>query len=184
MFQSLSHEILKEIRSVTDKVDQKEVDCLIQSILQAKKITTCGAGRMGMMTRAFAMRLRHLDFDSYHIQDCNIPRFGKGDLVIAASGSGETKTILALVEVAKKHDATVALVTSRPQSSMGALADVVVYLPSLSKIQDEASPSSIQPMTTLTEQASLIFWDTLVLLLMQKMNQTHDMLKQRHSILE
>ncbi len=184
MFYQLSSQIVQEIQTILERIDQKQITELMEEILQAKMIVTCGAGRMGMMAKAFTMRLSHLGLTAYHIQDCNTPAIGKGDLLIASSGSGETKTICVLVEAAKKNGARVALLTTRSVSSMARLADTITLMPAPSKILEDRNVASIQPMTSLTEQSSLLFFDTLILLLMQQMGQTHDMLKMRHSILE
>ena len=184
MFQEFSKNVLREISKVLNAIDEEEVNKLIQAILNAKKIVTCGAGRMGMMARAFAMRLSHLGKEAYNISDCNTPSIGKGDLLLVSSGSGETKTILVLVEIAKQQGSGIALVTARSHSTIANLADVKVILPALSKIEDEKSAKSIQPMTSLTEQSCLMFFDTLTLILMQKLGQTQEILKARHSILE
>ena len=42
----------------------------------------------------------------------------------------------------------------------------------------------MQPMTTLNEQSLSLFFDALVLKLMDKMNETHDTMWARHSNLE
>ena len=130
------------------------------------------------------MRLNHLALKAFHINDCNVPRIGTDDLLLVCSGSGETKTILELVKVASEHEAQVALVTSRSTSSMADLADVKVLLPAQAKITHSKMVSSIQPMTSLMEQTCLLFLDILVLVLMDEMQQHHDLLKSRHSILE
>lgn len=184
MFQKYSGAILNEIQTVLRKVNTKEVDDFIDRIISAKKIVTCGAGRMGMMARAFAMRLSHLNMQAFNLGDSNVPRIGKGDLLIVCSGSGETKTIKELAFIAKEHEAQIALLTNRRESSIGKISDAIVTLAASSKVCPHEKPSSIQPMTTLNEQSCLIFLDTLVLLLMNKLKQLPEHLKNRHSILE
>lgn len=184
MFSQMSCHVLNELSNVLKAVDETQVQALIDAIIQAERIVTCGAGRMGMMAKAFAMRLGHLGLTAYHIQDCNTPRINQDDLLLICSGSGETKTILALAEIAKHHNARIALVTARPHSSMASLSDLYVVLPAPSKVDPHTQAASVQPMTTLTEQSSLLFFDTIALLLMQKLAQTPEMLKNRHSVLE
>ena len=137
---------------------------------------------MGMMARSFAMRLAHLNLQAYNLGDSNVPRIQKNDLLLVCSGSGETRTILELVKIARENQAQVGLVTAMLQSSMSSYADLLVQIPAPSKVAKENN--SIQPMTTLNEQCLLIFLDTLVLLLMQKLDQTGEHMKTRHSILE
>lgn len=79
------------------------------------------------------MRLGHLGMQSWFLGDSTVPGIGKGDLLVVSSGSGETKTILDLVEIAKKNGTGILLVTGNPESSMGKLADNVITLVAPSK---------------------------------------------------
>lgn len=113
--------ILKEIDTVFQKLDKAQVRQLVNYIIKANTIVVCGAGRIGMATKAFGQRLAHLGFQTYTVGDSNVPFIGKKDLLIASSGSGETQTIYDLVVKAKENKASVALVTGNPQSRMGNL---------------------------------------------------------------
>lgn len=68
--------ILKEIETVLLKIDDKQVDILIDEILLAKKIVVCGAGRVGMAIRGFGMRLGHLGLQAYTLGDSTVPGIG------------------------------------------------------------------------------------------------------------
>lgn len=176
--------ILSEISAVLGDVNSKEVNDFITEIFKARKIVLTGAGRVGMAVRGFAMRLAHLGLKSHMVGDATVPSVGKGDLLIVASGSGETQTIFDLVVIAKKNKARVALVTANKISRMGNLSDFIVIVPAPSKTKKINNLISIQPMTTLNEQCLGIFFDTIVLELMSKMNETHDSMWKRHSNLE
>jgi len=176
--------ILAEIDGVLSKTNEKEVKILVKQILSAKKIVVCGAGRVGMAIRGFGMRLGHLGLNAYTLGDSVVPSIGKGDLLLVASGSGETQTIYDIACIAKKNSAKIALVTGNPQSRMGEIADAIVKVTAPSKTKAVKGLVSIQPMTTLNEQCLGIFFDAVVLLLMAKMNETHDTMWARHSNLE
>lgn len=176
--------ILKEIASVLDGVNESEVVSFEERILAAPTIVLVGAGRVGMAVRGFAMRLAHLGLDAHMIGDSTVPAVGAGDLLVVASGSGETQTIYDLVAIAKKNGADVALITGNPQSRMGALCDVIVKIQAPSKVKPVEGFTSIQPMTTLNEQCLGIFFDVVVLGLMERTGETHDTMWGRHSNLE
>jgi len=176
--------ILKEITTVFKNIKESDVSNLTKEILKAKKIVVCGAGRVGMATRGFGMRLGHLGLRAYTLGDSTVPAIGKGDLFIVSSGSGETQTIYDLVEIAKKNKARIALITGNPESRMGKLADIIVKIKAPSKTKSIKGFESIQPMTTLNEQCLGIFFDALVLELMKKMNENHETMWDRHSNLE
>jgi 6-phospho-3-hexuloisomerase len=176
--------ILLELSKTLGSINQTEVDSLSQAILISKNIICCGAGRVGMSTKAFAMRLSHLGFSAYFLGDSNLPGIKKHDLLLVSSGSGETETIYQLAKKAKHSAASIALVTANPQSRIGKLADMIVNIKAPSKTNKVSGLSSIQPMTTLNEQTLFIFYDSLVLELMRLTNQKNQDLLDRHSILE
>ncbi len=176
--------ILREIQTVLSKVDENSVHALATALQHSNKIVTIGAGRVGLATKGFAMRLGHLGFNAHAIGDMTVPSLkGARNMALIASGSGETPSIAILAEIAKKNDATVALITANPQSRMGRIADIVVCVPAPTK-HSKASERSKQPMTTLNEQCLHVFFDALVLSLMHTLNENHDTMWSRHSNLE
>lgn len=176
--------ILKEISQVLAKANSNEVDVLIEHILKSNKIVTCGAGRVGMAIKGFAMRLGHFGMNAYNLGDTTVPSIVEGDLLIVASGSGETQTIYDLVLIAKKNKATIVAVTGNPDSRIGKLADHVVKIEAPSKTKKVDGFISVQPMTTLNEQCLGLFFDAIVLCIMDKTGETHDSMWARHSNLE
>ena len=91
-------EILNEIKTVLDSIDEEQVDKLIDLIESSDKIVGYGAGRMGLSLKAFMMRLNHLGIDAYYLGDTYIPPLTEYDLVIVSSGSGETSMVKKFVE--------------------------------------------------------------------------------------
>ncbi len=176
--------ILKEINSVLINVDEAQVDELVSDIIKANKIIVCGAGRVGMAIRGFGMRLSHLGLNAGTLGDSNVPSIGVGDLLIIASGSGETQTIYDLALIAKKNKSRIQLITGNLESRIGKVADACVLIKAPSKTKPVENFISIQPMTTLNEQCLGIFFDAVVLELMNKLNETHETMWKRHSNLE
>jgi 6-phospho-3-hexuloisomerase len=175
---------LGEIESVLMHVDQESVMRMVKVLRKARRIVTIGAGRVGLATKGFAMRLGHLGFAAYALGDMGVPALGAaGDVVVVASGSGETPTIAVLAETSKESGATLILLTANPASRMGRIADVVVQIPAPNKAT-QGRVSSRQPMTTLNEQCLQIFFDSLVLVLMQELGETAKSMHARHSNLE
>jgi 6-phospho-3-hexuloisomerase len=171
--------ILEEIDNALDKISGKQVNAFIDEIIRADRIVVVGAGRMGMMSKAFAMRLFHLGFSASFLGDSNIPNIGEDDLLIVASGSGETQTTYDLVR--RGSIAKVCLITANPKSRIGKLADVIVKIKAPTKLK---RIKTIQPMTTLMEQCVVIFFDAVVLELMKRVEETHKTMLERHSNLE
>lgn len=178
--------ILREIEQILSNLDEKETQDFVNSIVKIKKgkIVCAGAGRVGNAIWAFSMRLGHLGLNAHCLGDSTTPSLGKGDLLIVASGSGETETIYHLVKVAKENKVSVTLVTGNKDSRMGKMADTVVVIPAPSKTRKIPGFQSIQPMTTLNEQCLNIFFDTMVIHLMEKLKLKEKDMWDKHSKLE
>jgi 6-phospho-3-hexuloisomerase len=183
--QSLADQVLAELSRVLRAIDETSVQRFVEAILTANRLVTYGAGRMGILSSTFAMRLMHLGFQSHVLREPTTPAIGQGDLLILSSGSGETQTVYDVAVLAKKNGVQIALLTVRPVSRLRQLADVVVEFSALQKPADgEVEFQSIQPMTTLTEQSLLLFLDIVVLKLMTATRQTTEDLWRRHCNLE
>lgn len=179
-------QILNEIDQILEEIDQFHIDLIVKDISKAKHIVVCGAGRMGLVSKGFAMRLSHLGKKAYALGDSNIPRLGRGDLLIICSGSGETQTIYDLAVIARENASRIAIVTTyidHNKSRMAKLADTVVVINAPTKFAKKTK-KSIQPMTTLNEQCLQIFFDALVLVLMNKLKKSEKSLWEKHTNLE
>lgn len=176
--------VLNELHHVFFGLKKEEIEQLVSEIVTAEQIVCIGAGRVGLVATAFAKRLSHLGKESYWIQDATLPALHKTPLVIIASGSGETETMVTYAQLTQRQGHKLALVTANEDSRIKSLADVSVVLRAPNKTLSSGSHSSIQPMTTLFEQSAFIFFDALVLELMDQLGVTEGEMSQRHNLLE
>ncbi|WP_046175921.1 6-phospho-3-hexuloisomerase [Domibacillus indicus] len=174
--------ILHEIQATAGLIRDEDAAQLVNRILEAKKIFVAGAGRSGFMAKSFAMRMMHVGLDPYVVGETITPNLQEEDLLIIGSGSGETKSLAAMAEKAKSIGASVAAVTIVPDSSIGRLADLVIELPAQTKA--DTSNKSIQPMGSLFEQSLLLFYDSLILEIMEKRGMNSGNMYGRHANLE
>ena len=98
-------------------------DALADAVLGARRVYVAGAGRSGLMLRAFAMRLMHLGLTSYVVGESVTPAIGAGDLLLIGSGSGETESLCCMARRCRALGAQLAVVTANPQSAIAALGD-------------------------------------------------------------
>jgi len=133
------YQITKGVERTLSKISHKQVENMINMLLWAKykHILIIGVGRSGLIGRAFAMRLMHLDFDVYVMGETITPAIGNGDLIIAISGSGTTKLAVTAAEIGKEVGARIIAVTSHPNSDLGKIADHVVQIRGRTKIAKE-----------------------------------------------
>jgi 6-phospho-3-hexuloisomerase len=190
-------EIIGGIKQSIDDLNPFEVEKLIQLIVDAKdkRIFAIGIGRSGFVAKAFALRLMNLGFNVYVLGETITPAAGKGDLLIAVSGTGTTKMVLSACTAAKEIGACIVAVTSFPASPLGQMADLVVELKGKTKagvpkekdyltrqIIGENEP--ISPLGSIFENNGIVFFDSLIVELMYRMGQTEADLKRAHATLE
>ena len=74
--------IVSELEKTVPKIKNKDTNMLIEKIIKAKRVFTAGAGRSGLMVKAFAMRLMHIGITSYVLGETVTPSIEKSDLLI------------------------------------------------------------------------------------------------------
>ncbi|HJJ56354.1 MAG TPA: 6-phospho-3-hexuloisomerase [Methanocorpusculum sp.] len=172
-----------------------EIDMFLNAIINAKRVYVMGTGRSGLVAKSFAMRLMHLGMISYVVGETITPAIGPNDLIVAFSGSGNTKTICDIAETAKSLGAKVALISSNKESRIGKISDYII------QIDTQCEPGtyntheyeirqmlgehrSFAPLGTLFETASLILGDAIISTLMDMNKIKEGDLKRRHTNIE
>lgn len=179
-----AQQIIEELQRSISQLDHQEAERMAELLLQSNKVFVAGAGRSGLMGRAFAMRLMHVGKEVYVVGETVTPGIEPGDVLVLGSGSGETKGLISMAEKAKGVGAEVIAVTIAPDSTVGRLASYVVKLPGSTKDQASGSYSTIQPMASLFEQTMLVFYDAVILRMMEKTGQTTKQMFGKHANLE
>ena len=186
-------EILKNIGNAAEYIEEDTVKEFMEILTSSKNVFVIGAGRSGLVARAFGMRLMHLGITTFIVGETIAPAINDDDCILAISGSGETNSVVSPVEIAKNRGSRVLALTSYTDSTIGKLADSVFLVKGRSKIdleedyikrQMDGNYSSLTPLGTAFELTSLIFLDGLITELMAKMGKTENDLKNRHTVLE
>ncbi|MEM0224911.1 MAG: 6-phospho-3-hexuloisomerase [Desulfurococcaceae archaeon] len=190
-------QIISYVNRAIELISDNEKDAFIDTLLNARKegrrIFVIGAGRSGLVAKAFAMRLMHMDFDVYVVGETIMPPIRKSDVLLAISGSGRTKTVVSVAEAAKSIGAKIIALTTYPDSPLAKLADVVVRIPGRTKLaleedylirQVRGHHEPLAPLGTLFEVTTLVFLDGVVVELMNKLGITEEEMKERHANIE
>jgi 6-phospho-3-hexuloisomerase len=114
-------EIVKELNRTAEAIAEDQAVQLVARILQSREVFVAGAGRSGLMAKAFAMRLVQMGVDAYVVGETVTPNLQKEDLLVIGSGSGETKSLVPVAEKAKSLGGSVAVVTIEPESTIGTI---------------------------------------------------------------
>lgn len=176
--------VIDELKRTANLTKDEEAEQLLDAMTRAHKIFVAGTGRSGFMGKSFAMRLMHMNLEVYVVGETVTPSIEKNDLLIIGSGSGETKSLLAMAEEANSIGATVAVVTTSTESSIGSLANISVKIPAKAKADNEGKHDTIQPMGSLFEQSLLLFYDSLILKLMKNKELEGSSMYTQHANLE
>lgn len=193
--QSMMVLMASKIRSIAGALSETEIDSFLDALLRAKRVYIMGAGRSGLVAKAFAMRLMHLGLLSYVVGETITPAMNPEDLLVVFSGSGATKTVADIAETVKGIGGKVFLISYNRDSRIGKIADGVVVIPSQREKDADASlefeirqmmgdHKSFAPLGTLFETTAMVFADAVISRLMEIMKCDVEDLRCRHANIE
>lgn len=115
------------------------------------RVITCGIGKSGHIARKTAGTLSSTGTPSFFLQAAEAVHGDLGmvtsnDIVLMYSHSGETDELVRLFPSLAAIDARTILMTGRPHSSAGRLADLVLD----TQVSREACPNNLAPTTSTT----------------------------------
>ncbi len=175
--EALKH-IQEEMQKILSEVAEEKIDEIISHFFKANNIFVYGAGRSGLVGKAFAIRLVHLGFPTFVIGETITRPVKKGDLVVLISGSGETIPVAMTAEIARRLGAKIISITANPDSHIARFADVVVVL------RPKKKDASLAPLGTLFEASAWLFLDAIIAELMARKGESEESMRRRHATLE
>ena len=133
------------------------------------RVITCGVGKSGHIARKTAGTLSSTGTPSLFLHAAEAVHGDLGmvtnaDVVLLYSHSGETDEIVKLFPPLKACGAKTIVITGRPNSSAGRLADLVLE----THVEEEACPHNLAPTTSTT--AMLALSDALAVAVMERRN--------------
>lgn len=167
----------------TSVANARQLDDLAALLTDADRVFVMGAGRSGLALRMTAMRLMHLGLDVHVVGDTTTPAIAAGDVLLTASGSGTTESIVRAATRASEIGARVGVITTAESSPLSDLADVRVRVPAAQKL-DRSAETSAQYAGGLFEQIVVVIGDGLFHALWQRQGSSADELWPRHANLE
>jgi 6-phospho-3-hexuloisomerase len=175
--------ILDEVKRTLLAVSEDQIHKAIQSLLSARRVFFVGAGRSRLALEMAAMRMMHLGLTVYVAGEVVTPAIERGDLLVAASGSGATAGSVHAAQVAKGVGADILAITTAPASELGTLANAIITIPAAVKHGDRGA-LSIQYAGALFEQTVLMLMDTIFHEMWKQRSQSAEELWKRHANLE
>ena len=184
--------IISEISSVMEEINENTVEEVISEILKANKIFIVGAGRSGLVGKAFAMRLMQIGLRVYVVGETITPSMEEGDLLIAISNSGETRSVCLASQIAMSIKGNIVGITSNKNSRLAKKATKSIIIDTKHRTDPNRfvqkgfhnEVPSFAPLGTLFEVSTFLFFEGLIGSLMERMNRKEEDLKKMHSVLE
>lgn len=179
-----AQEAARELTQVMDKLQDADLERLMEELVTAKRIFTLGGGREGLMVKAFSMRLMHLGKTVFWIWDDTTPSIGPGDVLLVATGSCTGGVLLHVTKMAKEHGARVALITADDSGPVGPYADITAFVPAAAYLAKGDLVPTQQMMGSLFEQSLLLIFDSVASVLIDRLGETVQRTEARHRNVE
>jgi 6-phospho-3-hexuloisomerase len=181
---ALATRALGDLAKVFARLPPGAEAALIDAIVAARRIAIYGAGREGLQMDGLAMRLHHLGLNVSVVGDMNVPPLSAGDLLLVSSGPGASNIGDALITAAREAGAKIAVVTAQPGARTPSRADVVFHIPAQTMADDRGGEVSVLPMGSLFETAQMVLFEIIVLALRDRLGETPQTMRARHTNLE
>ncbi len=193
--QEMMQLMASKIRAISKTISDEKVEQFLAELLHAQRIYVMGAGRSGLVAKAFAMRLMHLGLQAFVVGETITPALSKDDVIVVFSGSGKTQTVADIAETARAIGAHICLITSNADSRIGKISDCIVIIEHhRDEVENDAvefevrqmlgEHKSFAPLGTLFETASIVFADAVISRLMEITKTDENALKNRHANIE
>lgn len=169
--------IIRAVRE-TLKEDIENTDKFVDLLIGSRKIFLYGVGRSGLIAKAFAIRLVQMGLEVFFVGETITPIVEEGNLVVIVSYTGETMSAIQTANIVRRVGAKVVSITAHPHSKLAAASNLVIEI---HPPKDE-DRKRLAPLGTLFEDTTLIYLDSVVAELMERLGQSEGSMRRRHAI--
>lgn len=122
---------IQAMEDTLNVLDMEEYKRAVDVLCNANKIMICGVGDAASVARSGYQKFMRIGLDVRVSEDIDVQlitasHMSKGDVVIAISHSGRTKSILDVVKYARSTGATIMSITNYPVSPLVKNSDIVL----------------------------------------------------------
>jgi 6-phospho 3-hexuloisomerase len=167
------------VTAALERVDPALIDRAVQILAHAPQTFVYGAGRSGIVGRAFAMRLVQTGLRAFVIGESVTPIVGRGDAVFILSGQGESYSSIQTANIVRREGAELIVLTGRAVSKLAHTASLLIPL----EFPEEPERPRLAPLGTLFESASLRLTDALIAELAAQRGESEGTMRRRHAIM-
>ncbi len=167
------------VSEALDRLDPAAVATAVAILARAPATFVYGAGRSGIIGRAFAMRLVQLGLTAYVIGESVTPIVRRGDAVFILSGRGESSSSIQTANIVRREGADLIVFTARASSKLAHIATALLTL----DFPEDPDRARFAPLGTLFEAASLRLTDAIVAELLKARGESEESMRRRHAIM-
>lgn len=178
-FATAQEYISRRVTAALDAVPPERIVLAVEMLQRAPAIFVYGAGRSGIIGRAFAMRLVQVGCTAFVIGESVTPIVRRGDAVVIFSGRGESQSSIQSANIVRREGADLLVITGRENSKLAHAATLLIPL----EFPEETARAASAPLGTLFESASLLFADALIAELMHARGESEASMRRRHAIM-
>jgi 6-phospho-3-hexuloisomerase len=169
----------EKVTVALERIDPKSIARAVEILVRAPQIFVYGAGRSGIIGRAFAMRLVQAGLRAYVIGESVTPIVRHGDAVFVLSAQGESYSSIQTANIVRREGAELIVLTSKPGSKIAHAASHLMTV----EFDEDAERPRYAPLGTLFEAASLRLTDGLIAELLRVRGETEESMRRRHAIM-
>lgn len=179
LFLAAERYIGERVSAALERIDPAVLVRVVDLLDHAPATFVYGAGRSGIIGRAFAMRLVQTGLRAYVIGESVTPIVQRGDAVFILSGRGESYSSMQTANIVRREGADLVVITAHARSKLAHAATVLVAL----EFSEDSDRPRYAPLGTLFEAASLRLTDALVAESMRTRGETEESMRRRHAIM-
>ena len=148
-----------ELQRLADRLDERfeqAVRLLLETLQGSRKIIVLGVGKSGQIGEKIAATLTSTGSPAFVLNPVNalhgdLGIVADGDVVIAASYSGETAELLNILPALKRFDVRIICMTGDPGSTLAKQSEIVLDC----SVEKEACPLNLAPTASTTVMLAL-----------------------------
>jgi 6-phospho-3-hexuloisomerase len=167
------------VTAVLGRIDPAVIARAVDLLARAPQIFVYGAGRSGIVGRAFAMRLVQTGLRAYVIGESVTPIVRRGDVVFILSGQGESYSSIQTANIVRREGADLIVLTAHAASKLAHTASLLVVV----EFPEEPDRARFAPLGTLFESASLRLTDAIIAELLAVRGESEATMRRRHAIM-
>lgn len=156
----------------------ENTDKFVDLIISSRKVFLYGVGRSGLIAKAFAIRLVQMGLEVFFVGETVTPIVEEGNVVIIVSYTGETMSAIQTTNIVRRVGAKVVAITAHPHSKLAAASNLVIEI----HPPKDDDKKRLAPLGTLFEDTTLVYLDSIVAVLMEKLGQSEGSMRKRHAI--